>query len=80
MSEPEKLGPFIHFPACVEMSQLLLIEAGMFIANPNLVRFFRKITTAERKEGYNHSHCLVTFCADGVTHRYCDVVSNESSR
>ena len=74
MNQPSKVKTIHPFPACDSMQQLLRQEAAIFMANPVLVEFVREVTIAEREEGNNHSHALVTLHADGIAHQYADLI------
>lgn len=73
MKRPNKVKTIHPFPACASMLQLLRQEAAIFFANPGLVEFIREVTSAEREQGCNHSHALVTLHADGIGHHYGDL-------
>ena len=73
MKQSNKVKIIRQVPACDSMPQLLRQDAAVFIANPGLVEFLREVTSAEREQGCNHSHVLVTLCCEGITHQYGDL-------
>lgn len=74
ISQPNKVKTIDSIPPCFSMLQLLQQEAAIFVVNPGLGEFMREVNSAERAEGCNHSHVLVTMYADGIAHRHSDFI------